>query len=64
MKYNQQMKLYTELMKELGNISGQKDAYELEFEIDGLGTFRLDIKDLDKLMIKLQTVGKALEGAN
>mgnify|MGYP001125180553 CR=1 FL=1 len=61
--YNQQMKLYMELMKELEAISGKKETYELELEMEGGWTFRLDIKDLDRLMIKLQTIGTALEGA-
>jgi hypothetical protein len=60
--YNQQMKLYMELMNAM-KVSGEKDAYELEMEIEGGFTFRLDIKDLDRLMIKLQTIGTALEGA-
>lgn len=57
---------FNKLMKDLDEakkISGEKDTYELEFEVDGVGTFRMDIKDLDKFMVKMQTIGEALGGA-
>lgn len=52
-----------QLLEEAKKISGQKDTYELELELEGGMTFRLDIKDLDKLMIKLQTLGNTLGGS-
>lgn len=55
---------YMQAVEEARKVSGEKDTYEMELEIDGLGTFRCDIKDLDKLILKLHTIGKALEGAN
>lgn len=61
------MQTYTfkKLMEEAQSVTkkDEGEAYEMEIELDGGMTFRCDIKDLDKLMIKLQTIGNALGGA-
>jgi hypothetical protein len=61
MKNQQNLNNIMQLYKELKNVSGEKDTYEMEIELEGM-TLRCDIKDLDRLMIKLQSIGTALEG--
>lgn len=51
-----------EAIDDAKKVTEKKDTYELEIEMDGFGIFRLDIKDLDKFMIKIQAIGKALGG--
>lgn len=56
-------KLMNELEKAHG-VSGskaKKDVYDIKIEAGDM-TFHVDIKDLEKLFIKLNTIGTILEG--
>jgi hypothetical protein len=56
---------YMDMISSLSEIGKKEanEAYELEMEFNDM-TFRLDIKDLDKFMLKMQTISKVLEGGS